>query len=86
MKIEQDYKDLPPSLPVIMSSINAGHMGTYSQRGGGKFGKISVEFWKWQLLGDENSKRMFFDESSQLYRDGWKINRAHWRESFSKPK
>ena len=81
-QIEQDYRDLPLSLPVIMSSLdNAGHLGTYSQRGGGKFGRISVEFWKWQLLGDEKSKRMFFDKSSPLYMDGWKINTGHWNES-----
>jgi hypothetical protein len=81
MKIEQDYRDLPPSLPVIMSSLNgAGHLGTYNQRYGGKFGKISVEFWKWQLVGDEKSKAMFFDKSSPLYNDGWNINTAHWKQ------
>jgi hypothetical protein len=79
-KIQQDYREIPDSLPAMMSSIDAGHGGTYSQPNGGKSGKATLAFFKWQLQGDKASREMFFNKSSQLYKDGWKINTSHWRD------
>ncbi|KAF2403556.1 hypothetical protein EJ06DRAFT_471349 [Trichodelitschia bisporula] len=78
--IMQDFKDIPATLPAIMSSLQVGHMGTYFEPHGGKFGVISVAFWKWQLQGDQASKALFFNKSSTLYKDGWSIDMSHWRE------
>jgi hypothetical protein len=64
-----------------MSSLQVGHMGTYFEEKGGKSGRASLAFFQWQLQGDEASKQMFFNTSSQLYKDGWKINTKHWKEA-----
>lgn len=59
---------------------SGGHFGTYFEKQGGAYGRISVAWWKWQLLGDAPSKALFFDKSSSLYvRDGWKIDTSHWK-------
>jgi hypothetical protein len=73
--------DLPKDLPVIKLSLDAGHGGTYNQAGGGKFGRASVPFWKWQLEGDQESKNLFFNKSSPIYKDGWDINTSHWKDT-----
>ncbi|KAF2427784.1 hypothetical protein EJ08DRAFT_592547, partial [Tothia fuscella] len=79
--IEQDYKDILPGHPAMMSiAPTGGHFGTYFEAKGGKYGKISVAWWKWQLQGDESSKALFFNKSSELYADGWKINTSHWKQ------
>jgi len=54
-------------------------MGTYFEPQGGKYGKISVAFWKWQLQGDQASREVFFNKSSTIYKDGWKIDTSHWK-------
>ncbi|KAE9971716.1 hypothetical protein EG328_005445 [Venturia inaequalis] len=77
--IEQDFREIPATLPAIKLQLQAGHMGTYFEPQGGKFGKASVAFWKWQLQGDETSKALFFNKSSSLYADGWQIDTSHWK-------
>ncbi|TLD35046.1 alpha/beta hydrolase [Venturia nashicola] len=77
--IEQDFMEIPPTLSAIKSQLPVGHMGTFFEPQGGKFGKASVAFWKWQLQGDEASKALFFNKSSSLYADGWQIDTSHWK-------
>jgi hypothetical protein len=65
----------------MMLSADVGHGGTYSELHGGKSGRASLAFFKWQLQDDKISKDMFFNTSSPLIMDGWKIDNSHWRDS-----
>lgn len=78
-QIEEDFTEIPAALPAIKSVLQTGHMGTYFEVQGGKFGVISVAFWKWQLQADQASKALFFNTSSVLYKDNWKIDTSHWK-------
>jgi len=81
VQITKDYAQISPELPAMMSSLNVGHLGTYFEEKGGKCGVAAVAFFKWNLMGDEASKNMYFNKSSVLYKDGWSINTSHWKDS-----
>jgi hypothetical protein len=80
IKGEKDYKDLPKGIPVIKVSLDTGHMGTYFQRNGGKFGKAAVAYFNAVLKGDERAKAMFSSNTndSPLVKDGWTIASKNW--------
>ncbi|KAF2668797.1 hypothetical protein BT63DRAFT_440877 [Microthyrium microscopicum] len=78
--ITQDFREIPASLPAMMSSLPVGHGGTFSEANGGKFGKAAVAFFKWNLQGDAASKDLYFNKTSALYKDGWTIDTAHWTQ------
>jgi hypothetical protein len=64
----------------MMLSADVGHGGTYNEMNGGKSGRASLAFFKWQLQVDKAARDMFFNASSPLVKDGWKIDRSHWRD------
>jgi hypothetical protein len=48
-------------VPVFYANLPVGHFATYSQDGGGEFGRVGIGWLKWQLYGDttENGQGMF---------------------------
>jgi hypothetical protein len=79
-KMEGDFKRLPGTINSLKASLEVGHMGTYFEEKGGKVGKGAAAFFKWQLQGDAAAKSLFFNSSSALYKDGWKIDMSQWRD------
>jgi hypothetical protein len=65
---------MPSKIPVVKASLNVGHMATYGDAHGGKFGKAAVVFFDWLLKGNETAARQFLDPaSSPLTKEGWQI-------------
>jgi hypothetical protein len=75
---ERDFVSLPKGLKVVKANIDAGHLGTYWDLNGGKFGKAIVEYLKWVFKDDQSSKKLFLDPNSQLVKDGWNISTKNW--------
>jgi hypothetical protein len=65
---------MPSKIPVVKASLNVGHMATYGDANGGKFGKAAVAFFDWLLKGNQTAAKLFLDpESSSLTKEGWNI-------------
>jgi hypothetical protein len=75
---ERDYKNLPEGLPALKASLDTGHMGTFFDKQGGKFGKAAVAYFNWVMKGDQKAKAMFMDPQSDLKKDGWSIEHKNW--------
>ena len=72
---------MPAKIPVLKANLPVGHMATYGTANGGKFGKAAVAFFKWQMLGDKASGKMFLEPSgSALTKDGWDIVSKNWNQ------
>ncbi|KAK0649105.1 hypothetical protein B0T16DRAFT_389232 [Cercophora newfieldiana] len=56
---ERDYTRLPASTPKWKGNLNVGHMGTYSQANGGKFGVAASNWAKWVLRGNSTAAGWF---------------------------
>jgi hypothetical protein len=69
---------LPEGLPALKANLDTGHLGTYGAPAGGKFGKAAVAYLKWVLKGDEESKKLFQNKDSVLYKDNWNITFKNW--------
>ncbi|KAE9370960.1 alpha/beta-hydrolase [Stipitochalara longipes BDJ] len=66
---ERDYSDLPKNLPAWKGNQPTGHLGTYSQSNGGKFGTAAVNFLDWVLRGNTTSATYFTGTGATA--DGW---------------
>jgi hypothetical protein len=79
---ERDYKNLPAKIPTVKVNLPLGHMGSYGDAYGGKFGKAAVAFFKWQMKGDQEAGKSFLDPAtSSLTKDGWNIVSKNWKTS-----
>ncbi|KAF2395716.1 hypothetical protein EJ06DRAFT_540240 [Trichodelitschia bisporula] len=77
---ERDYKTLPAKIPTVKANLPVGHMATYGDQYGGKFGKAAVAFFKWQLKGDTAAGELFLNPAtSSLTKDGWAIESKNWK-------
>jgi hypothetical protein len=63
---------MPSHIPVLKANLPVGHMATYGEAYGGKFGKAAVLFFKWQLQGDSAAGQEFLNPTS-LKAAGWDI-------------
>lgn len=54
-----DWGKLPSGLPAFMGNLPVGHGGTYSDPNGGEFGRVTVLYLKWRLLGDLTAGQTF---------------------------
>jgi hypothetical protein len=61
----------------VKANLDAGHLGTYFAKNGGKFGKIAVAFFKVALKNDQQSKQMF-TSSGPFTRDKWEVVTRNW--------
>lgn len=54
-----DWGRLPAGLPAFMGHLDVGHYGTFGEPNGGEYGRVGVQWLKWQLKGDQNARRQF---------------------------
>ncbi|HYQ58174.1 MAG TPA: hypothetical protein VEP89_12610 [Draconibacterium sp.] len=57
------------NVPVVMTNLDVGHGGTYSQPHGGAFTPVALAWLNWQLKGDESASEMFLGENCVLCED-----------------
>jgi hypothetical protein len=75
---ERDFKELPATTPSWKGNLPVGHMATYTQAKGGKFGTAMWKWLDWTLRGNTNSSTFFLDDgpgSAKL--DGWSVERKN---------
>ena len=69
---------MPAKIPTVKSVLpGVGHMATYGDQHGGKFGKAASIFFKWQLKGDQAAAQEFLQPTT-LKSDGWEIISKGW--------
>jgi hypothetical protein len=69
---------LPDGIPTVKSVLSdVGHMATYGDTHGGKFGKAASILFKWQLKGDKAAAQEFLQPTT-LKADGWEIVAKGW--------
>src|ERR1700712_5918553 len=59
---EKDYKELPQTTPTWKGNLPVGHMATYMQAKGGKFGTAMWKWLDWTLAGNATSGTFFTGE------------------------
>ena len=53
-----------------------GHGGTYREPDGGAFGKVAVDWLRWQLLGDADASKTFVCAACSLCIDAaWHVKK-----------
>ncbi|KAK0611306.1 hypothetical protein B0T14DRAFT_594434 [Immersiella caudata] len=69
---ERDYTVLPASTPKWKGNLAVGHMGTFSQANGGKFGVAGSNWAKWLLRGNVTAAAYFTGSGPGTAQgDGW---------------
>lgn len=53
-------------VPVFVGNMDVGHGGTYAEAHGGEFARVATAWYKWQLLGDLESGKLFTGNPSGL--------------------
>lgn len=61
----------------MKANLDAGHLGTYFAKNGGKFGKIAVAFFKATMKNDHLSKQMFAS-TGHFTGDKWEVVTRNW--------
>jgi hypothetical protein len=65
-------------VPVFMASTNVGHLATYGTPSGGEFGKIAVDWFKYQLKGDKVAAKTFVGPDCKLCTNSlWEVKRKN---------
>jgi len=55
-----DFRDAPKDLPVFYGTLaGVGHLGVFSDRNGGEYGRMGVAWMRWKLADDESFKSYF---------------------------
>jgi len=71
---ERDFKELPQDTPTWKGNLPVGHMATYRQEKGGKFGTAMWRWLDWTLRGNAESGRFFTGEGAGTAKgDGWSV-------------
>jgi hypothetical protein len=67
---KNDFKKLAPGVPGWIGSMPVGgHMGSYNEINGGKYGTAGANWVRWQLLGDQEAANWFKGGGAE--KDGW---------------
>jgi len=76
-KGENDYKRVKAGTPKFKANLQGvGHMGTYMQAKGGKFGTGMWKWLDWTLHGNQTSSQYFVtDGPGSAKADGWQVER-----------
>jgi len=65
---------LSQGVPAFLANLDVGHMATYAEPNGGKFGEVVSAWMKWQLKNDQKAGAMFVGPQCGLCTDPkWKI-------------
>ncbi|MEU9351227.1 hypothetical protein AB0D65_09430 [Streptomyces griseoloalbus] len=68
-----DWDRLPAGLPAFMGNLDVGHYGTYAEPNGGEFGRVGVNWLKWQLKGDTTARAEFVGPDCGLCSTDWEV-------------
>lgn len=61
-------------VPIVMTNLDVGHGGTYSQPRGGEFTRVALAWLNWQLKGQADASKLFLGPDSELSRDpNWSV-------------
>lgn len=70
-----DYNQIN-HVPVYVANLDVGHGGTYNKPHGGDFAIVATAWFKWQLKGDAEAKKMFSGSSSIISQmPGWSLDK-----------
>jgi len=72
---ERDYKELPAGVSTWKGNLPVGHMATYTQPKGGKFGTAMWKWLDWTLAGNNSSATFFTGDGAKA--DGWTVERKN---------
>ncbi len=65
-------------VPVFVGNMDVGHGGTYRQPHGGEFAKVATAWYKWQLKGDKEARKMFTGDPCQLSKSKvWTVDKKN---------
>jgi hypothetical protein len=63
-------------VPVMLASMDVGHMGTFVQPNGGAAAQVAVDWLEWQLHGDKKAAQTFEGKDCRLCTDPlWTVRR-----------
>jgi hypothetical protein len=62
---ESDVKAIN-NVPLFYGNLDVGHFATWSEDNAGEFGRVGVAWFKWRLMGDAASEKMFVGADCEL--------------------
>ncbi|MEV0026582.1 hypothetical protein AB0H45_31045 [Streptomyces atroolivaceus] len=68
-----DWGRLPAGLPAFSGNLDVGHYGTYAEPNGGEFGRVGVNWLKWQLKGDTTARTEFVGPDCGMCSTDWDV-------------
>ncbi|KAF1807894.1 hypothetical protein P152DRAFT_463081 [Eremomyces bilateralis CBS 781.70] len=68
---ERDFKNLPSNVPSWKGNLPVGHMATWSEKDGGKFGVAGTNWLKWLLKSDQEAAQWFTGGTAE--QAGWDV-------------
>jgi hypothetical protein len=72
---ERDFTELPKDTPTWKGNLPVGHMATYTQPKGGKFGTAMWKWLDWTLAGNPSSATFFTGDGAKA--DGWTVEKRN---------
>ncbi|MEB2780017.1 alpha/beta hydrolase-fold protein [Algoriphagus sp. C2-6-M1] len=65
-------------IPIFVGNLDVGHGGTYGQPHGGEFARVALNWYKWQLKGDEEAGKLFTSNPPALAKSaGWVVEKKN---------
>lgn len=65
-------------IPVFVGNLDVGHGGTYAQPHGGEFAWVALNWYRWQLKGDQEAGKLFSSDPPELANsEGWVIEKKN---------
>ena len=59
-------------VPVAITNLDAGHMGTFGEKYGGSFAKMAIQWLDWQFKGKKNNAAVFLNQDLAQF-PGWTV-------------
>ncbi|MEU5660409.1 hypothetical protein ABZ802_33030 [Streptomyces sp. NPDC047737] len=72
-----DWDRLPAGLPAFSGNLDVGHYGTYAEPNGGEFGRVGVNWLKWQLKGDAIARAEFVGPNCGMCSSDWDVEQKN---------
>ncbi|MET9591815.1 hypothetical protein ABZY45_12670 [Streptomyces sp. NPDC006516] len=72
-----DWDRLPAGLPAFSGNLDVGHYGTYAEPNGGEFGRVGVNWLKWQLKGDAAARAEFVGPNCGMCSTAWDVEQKN---------
>lgn len=71
---EADVKAIN-TVPLFYGNLDVGHFATWAQDNAGEFGRVGIQWLKWQLMGDPSAERVFSGPDCELCKppSKWKV-------------